>query len=259
MRAAACVVFAAAGGCGFQIPATATGDDAPPGLDAPRDTGDPDTPPAPRLCDPAPGLIGCFSFDAPVFASPLANEGSAAVVAEHDNVDRVPCQGGGAAQVGTTSRIQVLPNTELTGIASAEAWVRIDADPATGGRVGIVDADATSAAVSFFYYRPGAYQIRFELGVQLFLDHQLSLGDWHYLAQTCEGGVLTAYVDGSPVGSRTGCSPGVATTYGLQLGQNNNQASGNEWLTGALDGVRLWTTVRTPAEICAAAGRTSCP
>jgi hypothetical protein len=113
--------------------------------------------------------------------------------------------------------------------------------------------------VSFFYYHPSPNrQVRFEMGQQLLVDVTLELGAWHHLAQVCESNTLTAFVNGVNVGERVGCSPGNAMTYGLQLGQNNTGSGGDQWLVGAIDGVRMWTTPRSAAAICRAAGRMDC-
>jgi hypothetical protein len=242
-------------GCGFRAsPLPAVEIDA--AVDAPPivvDTG-PDAAPA-RLCSTTAALV-CFSFDAPTTQAlpAIANEGTAAITLQATGV--TPLDDG--LRLDTSSQIRIAPNAVTQNIASAEAWVRIDADPPAGGRVGIMDADATSSALSFFYYLGAAHQLRFEIGQNLYLDHTVPLGSSIYLAQVCDANVLTAYVDGKPIGSRDGCTPGNATTYGLQLGQNNTQTAGDEGMTGALDGVRLWTTPLTAAEICATARRPDC-
>lgn len=227
--------------------------------DGAADAGAIDTPAAKPFCDGDPTLLVCFSFDADPLATTLANEGMATVTAQLTNVGGIASPLGRAALLDTTSQIRVPPNAQTTGIVATEAWVRIDADPPVGQRVGIIDADATSSAVSFFYYFPSPNrQIRFELGQQLFLDFTLDLGSWHYLAQVCDNATLTAYVDGTKIGERAGCTPGDATTFGLQFGQNNTGSGGDQWLVGAIDGVRLWTAPLSPTTICQTAGRSDC-
>jgi len=258
MRAAVLLALSA---CSFHSPAVSEPDE-PGEPDAGAEVGvdaGADAPAPPALCAPTSGLLVCFSFDADPLPASLANEGAASVAAALTNVTRLARGAGGAALVGMTSQMRVPPNTLTTGFVSVEAWVRVDADPPVAGRVGIIDADATSSAVSFFYYRgTTSRQIRFEIGQQLFLDVTLPLGTWHYLAEVCDNNTLTAYVDGLPVGNRTGCSPGNAMPYGLQLGQNNTQTGGDEWLVGAIDGIRMWTVPLSAAAICRTAGRAGC-
>lgn len=243
--------------CGFHSPSA--GDPAPADAAGTADAAV-DAPAAPALCKPDPGLLVCFSFNADPLPASLANEGSAAIAAQATGVTRTAGQDGGAALFDTTSQMRVPPNTALLGIVAVEAWVRIDTNP-TGSRAGILDADATGAAVSFFYLNSSPNrQIRFEVGQQHFIERTLDLGVWHYLAQVCESNMLAMYLNGTRIGLESGCMPAIATTYGLQIGQNNSGASpvGSEHLVGAIDGIRMWTTPLSAAAICRTAGRTGC-
>lgn len=257
LRVAVLLVLSA---CSFRPPAPFEPGDPDAGAgDGGVDAPTPDGPAATALCDPDPSLLVCFSFDADPLPGSLANEGTANVAAELTGVTRIARGTGGAALLDAASRIRVPPNAETTGFVAVEAWVRIDADPPVGQRVGIIDADATASAVSFFYYYPSPNrQVRFEIGQQLFLDVTLELGAWHYLAQVCDNNTLAAFVNGVKVGERAGCTPGNATTFGLQLGQNNTGTGGDQGLVGALDGVRMWTVPLSAAAICQTAGRTDC-
>jgi hypothetical protein len=262
MHAAALPVLLAllvAPACGFRSPSAGEPEPEPEpdtsvdaAVDAPAA--------APPLCAPDPNLLVCFSFDADPLPASLPNEGSASLAATLANVSRIARGTGGAALLGTTCQMRIAPNATTVGVVAVEAWVRIDADPPSGGRIGILDSEATSAAVDvFYYYGSTSRQIQFQIGQTLVLDVALSLGNWHYLAQVCAGSTLTAYVDGVKVGERTGCVPGIAGTYGLQIGQNNTGSStGDSWLVGAFDGLRIWTTPLSAAAICRTSGRTDC-
>ena len=102
--------------------------------------------------------------------------------------------------------------------------------------------------MSFFYYRQaGAYQVRFEISQQRFVSHEVTPGDWVYLAEVCDNNTLTSYIDGMLVDTVTGCTPGTAAQFGLIIGANNLQnGNRNDGLTGAIDALRIWTTARTP-------------
>lgn len=231
-----------------------TGDDGDPlPIDAPPDA---DTR---ELCDDEAGLHVCFSFDQSL-QSPLANEGAAAGV-ELQLTSAAPIArpgGGQAVAVTPASKLYIPSAPSLTGIRTLEMWVRIDADPPTAGaRIGLLDADVTPAAMSFFYYRQGTlgFQLRYEIAVQLFIDRVVTPGTWVYLAEVCDNGTLTAYIDAMAIGTGQGCNPGDATPHGIIVGANNNQ-NGNKdsELTGAIDGLRMWTVARTQAQISEAYG-----
>jgi hypothetical protein len=247
--------------CGFGSPSA--GGVVPEGPDAAPDAAD-DAPDAPALCAPDPGLLVCFSFDADPMPASIANEGAASVAAQAINVTRTPGPASGAALFNTTSQLRVPPNSAVQGIASVEAWVRIDANPA-GERSGILDSEATSSPLALFYYNsysssPNPH-VLFYIGQSLFVERTLELGTWHYLAQVCESNMLAVYLNGTRIGPATSCTPAIATTYGLQIGQNNNgnTSPGNQHLVGAIDGIRLWTRPLSAATICKTSGRTDCP
>jgi hypothetical protein len=252
---------AAAAACSFQHGQVAPAGDGRAPDDATRLVDTAGDEPPPGLCGPQPGLHVCFSFDADELTSPLPNEATASVSMELTSVTRVADgTGGGAAQVDPSSKLFIPPSAELVDFAAAEMWVRVDVAPSGSSRVGLLDADITSSAMSFFYYRQsGTLQVRYELGQQLFLDATLPIGTWVYVAQSCEGNTLRAYLDGVELGSRTGCTPGDATLHGLIVGANSIQnGNKNEELTGAIGGLRLWTAPRSATAICEAAGRNDC-
>lgn len=247
MRCSCLLAAVAATGCGFDGAAAAGEpidaaiiDGAPPIDDAPTTT----------FCD---GTLICFAFDG-ALESPLASAGSAPLAVVHSTTPTAGANDG-AALFASDSRMKIPPNDSATPIASAELWVRVD-QHIGGERLGFMDADASGSAASFFYYNDG--RLRFELGTQLFVPLQLETARWYYLAQVCDEGTLRVYVDGVARVETGACRPGDARMYGLQIGANNNQGDGDQSLIGALDGLRLWSVARTPAQICAASTRTDC-
>jgi len=239
-------------GCGFQH-GTATDDAAIP--DAPDAIIDTmiDVPP-PALCAADPRLRLCFSFDQDPLPTTLANEGAATVSATLTNVMRTTNGASGAALLDTTSTIYVPYSAEVTNIQALEVWFRADAAPlADGARIGILDSNVIPPNVSFFLYRvdPG-YQLRCGLGGALFaFNAPVVLGTWHYAACVCNADTLQVFLDGTKLGERPGsqCQTGGAfVAAGMTIGQNNNggPTGADEWLVGAIDGVRLWDVLVTP-------------
>jgi hypothetical protein len=75
----------------------------------------------------------------------------------------------------------------------------------------------------------------------------LSLNTWHHVATTYDGTKMRAYVDGTLVDSNsTTISTGISNTTPLTIGYNPTY--GRRW-SGSIDEVRIWNSVRTPAEL----------
>jgi len=219
--------------------------------DAPDIDASPDTP-SPAACAADPSLVLCYPFD-----------DMTAPGAQLTSVTWTQSPGGGAVQLDTTSEIFV-DNSAITGVTSFEMWLRVDQDVANTSRYGLLDNAVGPDAMSFFLYRtdPNPHQLRCTIGgITMYADvTSFAVGNWFYAACVCDTGTsMTIYVDGVAVGSSAGdCSAG-GTFYnqvGFTIGQNNNNNVGvtapvDNWLVGAIDGVKLWTRALSPAEIAA--------
>jgi hypothetical protein len=197
-------------------------------------------------CPQDPALRVCFSFDSPMLATPLANEGLAPVSAELTNVRRISEGTGGAALIDTTSAILVSPNDSIVDIVALEARIRLDVAVPSGQRVGIIDAADVTPGMSMFVFdgNPGE-RVRCTIGgMDVFADAAIPLATFVHITCVCDDGMLTIFLDGTQLVTEPGCVPSVGTTRGLQLGQNSNAEVSlppDEWLVGAIDLVRLWT------------------
>ena len=86
----------------------------------------------------------------------------------------------------------------------------------------------------------------------------ISLSTWHHIAATYDGigNELKLYVDGVLANSGI---PSVAvmtsSTNGILIGRRNDMTN---YFAGKIDEVRIWNTVRTPAEILASKNRELC-
>ena len=261
-----CVALAVlAAGCSFRAGVSGAPLDAPGEAsgDAPVDGAGEDAI-APTLCDADPDLELCFSFDQAPLPSPLPNEGTANVAAELTNITRIPSPAGGAAQLAADSAIVLPTSSEITNILAIEVWLRIDAAPPNGGRSGLVDSNIIPPNISLFLYRQDPIlELRCGLGEQLeSMPATLPVDTWLYVACTCEAGSLIIYVDGLKLDERAGAcgSGGAFVADGFTIGSDNtgNPDMVGERLSGAIDGVRLWSATRTAQQICATSGRPSC-
>ncbi len=195
----------------------------------------------------------CFSFDQPTLAGTLANEGAATTSAQLTNVTRIARGSGGAAQLDATSTIFVPTSPEVTNIQAIEIWYRADSEPVNDGeRMGLVDSNTTSNISLFLYRRDPSHELRCGLGdATIVWSATLTAATWVYLACVCENGNLKMYVDGVNVGDTAAAcaSGGAIVADGFTIGSNNNGGSQNpvnDWLLGAIDGVRLWDQPLTP-------------
>ncbi len=248
------VVLALLGGCSFRHGVAAD-------LDAtPRD-GAPDTAidaSAPPFCPADPHLRLCYSFDADPLPASMPNEGAAAAIAQLTKVTRLARGSGGAALLDTTSIIHVPYTAEVTGIQAIEVWYRVDAEPDDDERSTLVDSNVIPPNISLFVARVDpTHQLRCGIGASNSVwDVKLEPGIWYYAACVCEADTLKMYVDGTKVGETAapGCTSGGALVdAGLTIGSNNNggPTGVDDWLVGAIDGVRLWDVTLPPETVTA--------
>jgi hypothetical protein len=227
--------------------------DAPPDGSAPT-----------RLCTTDSHLSVCFSFDQSPLPTTLANEGFASVSATLTNVQSTAGENGSAALLDTTSSITLPSASQVTGIFGVEVWFRIDTDVADGARSGVMDSNDLPQNISMFWYRTDPiHQLTCGLGNQSTpFTVTIPIGTWTYVACSCDAGTVTIYVDGQFVASANGdCGTGGAfTSDGFVIGANNNGAGNgvNDWLVGAIDGLRLWTQPLAAEDVCKTAGRSDC-
>jgi len=212
------------------------------------DDANPDTAQMEIACPQDPTLSICMSFDTSTTSGTYMNEGTLALSANLTNVTLT----GGAAVLGATSEVFIPPNTAITGIVAIDVRIRLDEDVPANGRVGLVDADKTTPGMSLFLYTgtTSTHRIRCNLGaVDLYAATSFTLGAYTNIGCTCENGNVAVWRDGVKLvelGGATTCMPGVATTSGLQIGQNGRSGDmlpPNEPFVGAIDRVRLWTAV----------------
>jgi hypothetical protein len=222
-------------------------DAAPPRRDA--------APPGPPFCDPLDGtLVACYRFedpDAPVEdGSSYANDGSDV----HDVLLVAGLPGHGQAIAFAARSVAAVPDDpslDLRNAATLELWLRVNALPPAGGRYGLLD---NNGQYGLFLGPDGKVRCAMSSTVPIALA--VVPGVWTHIACTYDGQAVRLYQDGV-LGSTT---PTMVTltngsTDGMRLGENSPSG---DVLDGALDDVRIFSVARTPAQVCGAAGRTSC-
>jgi hypothetical protein len=241
--------------CGFHGSGAAPGDGQPPHSAAPDAPGNPDATTdaaAPAFCDPAdPHLMVCYEFE---------NDGHDGSMHHLDAMTTsapfVPGHVGQAMQFGATSmaRVNDSPVLDISTI-TIEAWIRPSQLPTTG-RAGIIDVDRQ---YGLFFYPGGMLSCTLSGGPTVTAaSTTLAANHWSHVACTYDRAMSILYVDGSVVGRATGsAAPSAAGTTGMSIASDN--PSGNDRLIGLIDQVRLFDVAHSAAQICADAGKASCP
>jgi hypothetical protein len=207
--------------------------DAPP--PAPPPTADPA-----GMCPQGPDLALCLRFEG-------------AVVDESQYRHKLVASGVGfaagpagmAASVGVGSEIVVPESAAFDSDAvTIEAWVQ---PRAIGRTMGIVDRDNR---YSLSILGSGSVMCS-GFGDYALQGSVMAAGVWRSVACTFDSGAITLYVDGvnvKQVSAKHGLGGGGPT--GLNVGASNPS---REKLDGLIDNVRVWRSVRTPQQVCAAA------
>ena len=76
----------------------------------------------------------------------------------------------------------------------------------------------------------------------------LSLGDWHNIAVTCDGGIVILYLDGQPIGTFGTSFAGIPAdlwTVGFDTYNKNKE----NWFNGGVQWLSVWGRCLTPAEV----------
>ena len=181
-------------------------------------------------------------------------QGSAAATA----IAGAPNVSPGAAQFGGATHLAVQTISTTIPALTAEAWVRVDALPASLGT--IFDSTAASGTALILYVDSTGH-----LRVQSQLDGlfnaavggaALGTGTWHHVAVTRQaGGSVQVYLDGAPTSAPIPAGAGPLTPpmtmFGVPANTWMRQADSSNALNGALDEPAIYGAVLSGARILA--------
>jgi hypothetical protein len=199
--------------------------------------------PAPFACDPSDSsLAACYSFEGSIVdGSANGNDPSTVTAAGYAaGVD------GQALDLSAQSSV-VVPDHASLNISKActvELWFRMDQLPPSS-RWGLIDKHA-----GFGIFVNAVGQVDCFLYPYQGVTGKISAGKWTHVACSGEGTTARLYVDGVLTDTQqiTEISTG---TNPMFIGANS--PNGDQQFVGRIDNLRVWNSVRTPAQICAAA------
>lgn len=216
-------------------------------IDAPRD----DSPMAAPFCDPTDTtLAACWQFEN------TGTDGSGSNPSNTANTTTATFASGKVGQglvVDTLSAVTVADTLSMSPPSlTIEAWVRPTQLPLGGDRMGILD---NNNSYGFFIYAN-----RLECSGIATVAAVVPTNLWTHVACTHDGVNGRLYVDGVLAAAVTVGGPlGVGDASGSVIGGNSPGGGSTSALVGMLDQMRVWNVARTAAQICTAAGLTSCP
>lgn len=219
-------------------------------IDAPR-TDSPDSPMATPFCDPTnTTLVACWEFEN------TGTDGSGSIPSNTANTSTGTFATGKVGiglVVDANSSVSVPDNGSMSPPSiTIEAWVQPTQLPTGGDRMGILD---NNNSYGFFIYAN-----RLECAGIATAAPVVPVGVWTHVACTHDGANGRIYVDGSVAAMTAVGGPlGVGDTSGSVIGGNSPGGGAASALVGMVDQMRVWDVARTPAQICRAADRTTCP
>jgi hypothetical protein len=209
---------------------------------APRASSETSDTPGGPFCGQA-GVVACYEFEGAT-ADGTANHLDGTMT----NVTFVSGKRGMALRSDTTSAVDVA-DSALFDVAAltVEAWIYPTQLPATGERMGILDADGQ---YGFFLYESGRLQCT-SGGSSNQIDANVPANQWTHVACIYDGANRRIYVDGGLISETTGGALSTGGTTGITIAGNNPPGSGAR-LVGMIDQMRLWSRALTDVEIVAA-------
>jgi hypothetical protein len=193
-------------------------------------------------CPQRPELALCLRFEGSV-----TDESPNHLPLTVRDVSLVSGRTGSAANVGATSQISVADGTPLDlTTATVEGWWK---PRALGRGMGLFD---DNGQYGIFMQPSGLVEcIGSGGGSPWPSGGPLVAGTWTSVACTWDSAASTLWIDGLEVATRARTGPlHTDSTDAVTIGADGPQ--GNPF-DGAIDNVRVWREVRTPAQLCAAA------
>lgn len=160
---------------------------------------------------------------------------------------------------GRQSAQTTVKQLDTTASYTVSSWVKLDKLPATGGYSTFVSADGADGKSSFFLQYGNqadinGFAMSFAGGPRAVASVTAETGRWYHLVGVRDAATqqLKLYLDGKLLSkvAAHGASPGTGI---VALGRGQWEANPVDYLTGGLDGTRIWDRALTDAEVAALA------
>lgn len=203
-----------------------------------------------------PGLELCTSFDADT-GSTVRDESGHGLVGMLQGAATIVDGGrrGKAAHFtgADADSIDFGETLALTGAVTVEAWLKIDV--ATTWAAGVSRWQADHGYWLGGSLTPGGFEFWIERDHADSPRDVLRMGEWQHLAGSYDPATreVLLYLNGRRVGSRVRPATTELMVAPITFGLGRSGGSFTT-LNGSIDEVRVWSVVRTPAQICDAAG-----
>lgn len=147
--------------------------------------------------------------------------------------------------------------TTIGGDITIEMWIRRTTDPGAEGVIISIGGNATSPYVEYridYVDVAGTKTLRFNRGRACVSNNftsvatTLTSGIWYHIAMTYDGTNVRGYLDGTLVAGPTAQS-GDGVSCGATGSGIGSLSGAGEYFDGDIDDVRIWTIVRTAAQI----------
>jgi hypothetical protein len=215
-------------------------------------SGEPGLHPAPRWCDQAMHLVGCWDMEEAASGSLLdgSGHGNDGTVLNAEPLSGSPSSAGSAVLVSSATEMQIPDSRSLdiAGALTVEVWVNPEVLGHDGGRAGILDNDGQYGV----FLEPAGWYCDAGARVE---SVPAELGVWTHLACVYDGSQTMLYINGQLRSSNL-AAPALGIDNTNAIAVANTSPDWNQPFVGGIGGLRIWREARSPEAICKAAG---CP
>jgi hypothetical protein len=211
---------------------------------------------AQAFCASDPALVACYEFEGTAAdATPNHNDPSTAI-----GVAFGPGESGQGLAAGATMdlRMPVAPPLDGGTAVTIETWLRVDTDPGALGQTRSMALDHNNQIGAVIMPGPAVVcTVSTNSNPSVSVPAApIALGVWIHVACRYDGAQVETWISGALIGGVALTGPLTPTADGIRVAGNWPDPTNtlDDRLIGAIDQLRIWSSVRTAQQICQAAG-----